>query len=144
MGTRSMIVMKDKDLGKYRGVYCHWDGYPEHNGLILKDHYKDYDLVKELINLGSISSLNERIAPIGEHSFDKPEEGTTVFYNRDRKQDWSEVKPIEKKTIKSIIGKDSWCAYVYVFEDGKWHCWKIGKTYTAENEIDLDNLKIEA
>lgn len=145
MGTRSMIVMKDNENGKYRGIYSHWDGYPDGVGRILKDHYKDYDIVKELINLGSISSLGERITPIGPHSFDKREEGTTVAYNRDRGEDWSKVKPIEKKTIKGIIGKDSWCAYVYVFENGKWHCWEIGSKvkYSPKNSIDLYAMKDE-
>jgi len=35
MGTRSIIaypVSEDEGLPKWRGIYCHWDGYPSGNG----------------------------------------------------------------------------------------------------------------
>lgn len=38
MGTRSVIARwKDNDssLNKWEGVYCHFDGYPAHNGRVL-------------------------------------------------------------------------------------------------------------
>lgn len=38
-------------------VYCHWDGYPEHNGRVLIEHYQNLDDIKELIDGGSMSSL---------------------------------------------------------------------------------------
>ena len=37
MGTRSFIAQRVGD--EYVGVYCHWDGYLEHNGRILLEHY---------------------------------------------------------------------------------------------------------
>jgi len=39
-------------------IYCHWDGYVNHNGMILKEHY---DKVQELIALGGLSSLESKI-----------------------------------------------------------------------------------
>ena len=37
MGTRSRIGVMHGD--KLKSVYCHWDGYLEHNGRILQEHY---------------------------------------------------------------------------------------------------------
>ena len=60
MATRSTIAMKT-DEGKFRTVYCHWDGYPSYNGAMLNQHYTDPAKIKSLIDLGSISSLNEEV-----------------------------------------------------------------------------------
>ena len=38
MATRSAIGLKKID-GTIEAVYCHWDGYPAHNGKILMNHY---------------------------------------------------------------------------------------------------------
>jgi hypothetical protein len=59
MGTRSRIGIEMPDHTVV-SVYCHWDGYPEHNGRILVNHYNDRDAVKELIDGGGISSLRTR------------------------------------------------------------------------------------
>ena len=36
MGTRSTIALEYAD-GTVEQVYCHWDGYVSHNGLILSE-----------------------------------------------------------------------------------------------------------
>jgi len=56
MGTRSTIALEFAD-GTVEQVYCHWDGYLEHNGQILARHYMDPFKVKELVALGGFSSL---------------------------------------------------------------------------------------
>jgi hypothetical protein len=58
MGTRSTIGVLNTD-GSVTAVYCHWDGYPEHNGKILMENYITEEKVRELIDFGSISSLSE-------------------------------------------------------------------------------------
>lgn len=45
MSTRSMICQKTEE-GAYECVYCHGDGYPEHNGQILLEYYTDPEDVK--------------------------------------------------------------------------------------------------
>ena len=56
MATRSTIAMEFAD-GTVEQIYCHWDGYLEHNGKILFNHYVDPYKTRELIDMGGISSL---------------------------------------------------------------------------------------
>lgn len=86
MSTRSTIAIRRLD-GSMTKIYCHWDGYIEYNGIMLQKYYNTPDKIEELLKLGSLSSLGIRANPIGEHSFDKPEEDTTVAYHRDRGED---------------------------------------------------------
>ena len=60
MGTRSTIALEFAD-GTVEQVYCHWDGYIEHNGKILAEHYMDPFKVRDLINLGGFSSLDTTV-----------------------------------------------------------------------------------
>ena len=56
MSTRSNIVIQAPD-GKVMSIYCHYDGYPEHNGKMLLEHYDTTDKVSKLFEIGSIRSL---------------------------------------------------------------------------------------
>jgi hypothetical protein len=48
MSTRSTIAIENKD-GSIEKVYCHFDGYLQHNGTILQNHYKTEAQVRLLI-----------------------------------------------------------------------------------------------
>ena len=92
MATRSNIAIKTID-GKIKSVYCHWDGYPEYNGEMLRRHYNTNEKVNALIDLGQISSLREELGekhPF-DRNFDEPEleltENWTMAYHRDRGQE---------------------------------------------------------
>ena len=50
-GTRSQIGIELPN-GKILAVYCHWDGYPEHVGKILKKHYRNANKIKDLLKVG--------------------------------------------------------------------------------------------
>ena len=54
MGTRSLIGKQLKD-GSILGVYCHYDGYPEYNGRMLRDHFDTAAKVDKLIDGGDMS-----------------------------------------------------------------------------------------
>ena len=59
MSTRSNIVY---DTGNsVTAVYCHHDGYLDHNGRILFEHYNSEDKVEALIELGDFTSLKPTI-----------------------------------------------------------------------------------
>ncbi len=60
MATRSTIAIEYAD-GTVGMIYCHWDGYLEHNGRILQENWLDPFKVRELMDLGSISSLGKEI-----------------------------------------------------------------------------------
>ena len=140
MATRSRIGIVNED-GTVSSIYCHWDGYPSNNGRILVEDYTDRDKVKSLIELGSISSLDEHVEPPsivdendtngrkGErmlkkfgvtraHSFDNPMPGVTVAYHRDRGEDY--IEPRINKSLEEYFASDNE-EYGYVFTlDGEW------------------------
>jgi hypothetical protein len=124
MSTHSAIVEKTS-TGQYRGIYCHWDGYPDGVGATLKEHYTDPNKVSALIDLGDISSLGENVAPSGkfDHSYGNPEEGVTVAYGRDRGEEGTETKvgATLEEVVHQIDGE-----YIYLFENGKWKNIKNG------------------
>ena len=95
MGTRSTIALEFAD-GTVEQVYCHWDGYLENNGKILQEHYSDPFKLRDLIDLGDISSLGKNVGskhPFSPHGSEQDEaayheavdlRGETTFYGRDR------------------------------------------------------------
>ena len=93
MATRSTISLEFAD-GTIGQVYCHWDGYLAHNGKILFENYSDPFILRELIDLGSVSSLKPTIGvqhPFSQFDTDIPKEkyealfgNMTTFYGRDR------------------------------------------------------------
>ncbi len=103
MATRSTIALEFAD-GTVQQVYCHWDGYLENNGQILLNNYSDPFKLRELIDLGDVSSLGPNIG--SKHDFDIPfKYGTpeyeaeserrreiTTFYGRDRGETGCEAR----------------------------------------------------
>lgn len=89
MSTNSTISVLLND-GSVRTVYCHWDGYVEHNGKLLRSYYNSQEDAELVTSLGSLSSLGKNLFPNGEHSFDAPEKDCTVAYSRDRGDDFYE------------------------------------------------------
>ena len=122
MATRSAIGIKHGDIVK--GVYCHWDGYLEHNGLILAKFYRDSVKVNQLISLGDISSLG---ASIGEkHSFrdaqpDELADTVCVFYGRDRGDSNTEFKTFSDADDFVDRMEGSGCEYFYLYDRGQWY-----------------------
>ena len=86
MSTNSSITAKCDD-GKFRSVYCHWDGYPEHNGKVLLEDFTDQKKIEQLMSLGDLSLLDSSIECPEGHSFDNKVEGHSIFYGRDRGED---------------------------------------------------------
>ena len=60
MATRSTIALEFAD-GTIGQVYCHWDGYLAHNGKILFENYSNPFILRDLIDLGGLSSLRPTI-----------------------------------------------------------------------------------
>lgn len=101
MATRSTISLEFAD-GTIGQVYAHWDGYLEGNGRLLFENYSNPFILRDLIDLGSLSSLKETIGTKHPFShYDNPgmtlvEYNTlygnmTTFYGRDRGEGQSDA-----------------------------------------------------
>jgi hypothetical protein len=101
MGTRSTIAIANTD-GTVTGIYCHWDGYLSNNGRILQENYTTEEQVRELIQLGDLSSLGETIGTM--HDFNAAPRNECNAYGRDRGE-----KNIDARTC------DSWSALINDF-----------------------------
>jgi len=69
--------------GTVQQIYCHWDGYLEHNGKILFNHYVDPYKTRELIDMGDVSSLCNTIEETkqGAYHFWRGEELRVAKFN---------------------------------------------------------------
>jgi hypothetical protein len=115
MATRSHIG-KQLENGQIKYIYCHWDGYLEHNGAILKEHYTTEAKVDELLVLGGLSVLGKEIGE--KQDFDNRDTHNPdwcLAYGRDRDQNNFEVQIGD---MSDFIYQD----YHYLFVDGKWKC----------------------
>lgn len=117
MGTSSCIAVKM--CNKYRAVYCNMDGYIEWNGRILFENYNTHEKVEKLVSLGDISSLNPSTECPDGHTYDTPVKGYSVFYNRDRGEDWDDVKYEDFDSYNELVDFYS-TGFNYVFSDGVW------------------------
>lgn len=131
MATRSTIAM-EQPCGKVMQVYCHWDGYLDHNGKLLQEHYQDKAKVYALMLLGSISSLREEIGQA--HSFDaryendNPKARWTVAYGRDRGEDNVDANVF--KDFATYVKDHQYEEFEYIYRnDGRWYVSKYGSNY---------------
>jgi len=112
MGTRSTIALEYAD-GTVGQVYCHWDGYLENNGMILYKHYSDPFKLRQLLDMGDLSSLGERIGT--QHAFDQAPEGECTFYKRDRKENGVSQKMF--KSYEDYVKNHQYEEYDYILRN---------------------------
>ena len=147
MGTRSRIAVMHGNVCK--SVYCHWDGYLEHNGAILAEHY-DSSKANQLVSMGDLSSLGTtlgskhpfsafvtedeefkalpqeeqlRIKAETESAYEAAKEaGWCTFYGRDRAE--KDVNWQVAHTFDEFLEQvEASCGeYYYVMENGVWYC----------------------
>ncbi len=60
MATRSTIALEYAD-GTVGQIYCHWDGYLEHNGNILLEQWMDPFEVQKMLDRGDMSTLGNSV-----------------------------------------------------------------------------------
>jgi hypothetical protein len=117
MGTRSTIALEFADQ-TVEQIYCHWDGYLEHNGQILQKHYSDPFVLRDLIDQGDMSSLAPNIGT--QHAFEKAPEGECTFYKRDRKESGCEAKSFVD--FQHYLVDHQYEEYEYILRrDGNWY-----------------------
>jgi len=141
-----MIAIQNPYSKDIRAVYCHWDGYLEHNGAILQKHYSNSPKVNNLIALGDLSSLRAEIGD--KHLFssmelpkderaahDEAVKDMCTFYGRDRGETGVEFKVFP--TLKEAEDHYTWSDYFYCFkyskssdyQSGEWHYKKAGERW---------------
>ena len=130
MATRSSIAVKHGN--NIKAIYCHWDGYLEHNGAILLERYNSAK-ANNLVALGNISSLGNNIEPPegAGHSFDAPHDETTVFYRRDRGE--------EDNEFCTFASEEEWLEeygqeYNYLMDNGVWYVSAHGRELVPLHE----------
>jgi len=130
MGTRSTIALEFAD-GTVEQVYCHWDGYLAHNGQILFQYYSNPFILRDLIDMGDISSLGKIVGtkhPFSPHGSNESEKvlyeaaqaaGATTFYGRDRGETGVDSKKF--KSYEDYLANHQYEEYEYILRqvDGK-------------------------
>ena len=103
MGTRSNVAYATED-NKIVASYCHYDGYIEHNGVMLLKYYNGEKQARDLVDNGYMSSLQSTIEEINEGRVheDKPIEYRNEF--------------IFMNDLEAL-----WDEFVYLFKEGKWY-----------------------
>ena len=116
MATRSTIALEFAD-GSVGQVYCHWDGYLDHNGKILQEYYTDPFKLRDLIDRGDLSSLGPDLGD--KHDFDERTSDCT-FYGRDRGEEGCEAR--RYKDFQEYTREAQFEEYNYILRtDGKWY-----------------------
>ena len=139
MGTRSRIGVMHGD--NVKSVYCHWDGYLQHNGAILQEHY-DSAKANQLVALGDLSSLKPEIGiqhAFGYHGTEISAEdyetqfgNMCTFYGRDRGETGTEWKTHTNFVDFFAEVEGSWCEWYYIMRDGVWY---VGNRYETDERF---------
>lgn len=106
MATRSTISVLHDD-GTVSSVYCHFDGYPSHNGKILTSHWNTQERAEALIKHGSMSGLGNNL-------------DECMFYHRDRGESMANnrARVFQSETGWQNLGLTE--EYNYLFRGGEW------------------------
>ena len=116
-------------------MYCHYDGYPEFNGVKLVENFNTRTAVTELIDGGDISCLwtntgwNNEVLPT-----------TGALYYSSRGED---IPPSLDNTLDEYL-KDGE-EYAYLYRDGEWVCYDTkswSETYLQQVEIPSGALAV--
>lgn len=100
----------DKWQVKY--VYCHWDGYPNYTGKILYEDYNTLSKVKELVNLGDFSSLENTVEKTREECYNESD------------LDKPKIMPYNEYVYETRYGGVD---YVYLY-DTEYNYWRMRPT----------------
>lgn len=148
MGTRSRIgiELQDKSIVS---VYCHYDGYSDHNGRILKQDYTTREQVQELIDGGSMSSLktpylwetkavrdenNQIVRDEDGNWLHSPIRTPQPLYHTERGEEISVEHTDKKEFLSGHSGEE----YAYLFTlNGRWKAYKIGWGDTNTRQVKI-------
>ena len=128
MATTSIIAKKiGKD--KYRAIFCKYDGKLADNGWILSKYYTTPERVDQLLELGDLYILGEKLS-----CAEKPGLGerVTIAYARDRGE---ELCPAKEYNLGELYALEKPYLYIFVKED-KW-------VYSGLGELEADLREVK-
>ena len=112
MATRSRIGLQLSD-DSIVSVYCHYDGYPAHNGRILCTHYDTIEKVRELIDGGDMSCARTNA---GWNNETLPEVGPLYYSARGE-----DCPPRHDETMTEFFNNGE--EFGYIYQNGEWFCY---------------------
>jgi hypothetical protein len=154
MATRSTIAIEYAD-GTVGQVYCHWDGYLENNGRILFEHYSNPFVLRDLIDLGDISSLRPTVGTkhafshfgteMSSEEYDRLYGDMTTFYGRDRGETGTGAKSF--KDFEDYKANHQYEEYEYILRNvngvATWFVSKHDGPYVSLEEALAVALEVE-
>ena len=129
MATRSRIGIQLPD-GSILSVYCHWDGYPEFNGVKLVENFNSYEKASDLIDGGDVSCLWTNA---GWNNETLPVTGPLYYSSRG-----DVTEPRLDETLDEYLSNGE--EYAYLFANGEWVCYDTcdwHDTYKQKVEIPV-------
>jgi hypothetical protein len=140
MATRSTIAFELQD-GTVQQIYCHNDGYLEHNGRLLDEQWQDPAKILQLIQLGDLSILGRDIGR--KQDFSDRNVGWCLAYGRDRGEQSVEATQFESFDQYTLYADFE--EYNYIFRNGRWLVAREDlkfQSLSAElNKIAVESLK---
>ena len=146
MATRAVIGKLQTDGSGIKAIYLHSDGYLEHAGRILAEHYRDESKVDELLNQGDLSAIDKNIGEkieFGNYKL-RAENKQCVFYGRDRGEQHRHFDMCtDELDLIRFADKSCNAEYVYLYAYGYWYVYSVeDNTYEfVELEDELYVLK---
>ena len=116
MSTRSRIGIQLTD-GSILSAYCHFDGYPEFNGVKLVENFNSYEKASELIDGGDMSCLWTNA---GWSNETLPSTGPLYYSSRGE-----DCPPRLDADLCEYLLPDNSEEFSYLFRDGKWACYNM-------------------
>ena len=113
MSTRSRIGLELSD-GSVISSYCHYDGYPEFNGVKLVENFNTREKVSSLIDGGDISALWTNV---GWDNETLPETGPLYYSSRGE-----DCPPRLDANKYDYLAEGEEYAYIYTLND-EWVCY---------------------
>lgn len=167
MSTNSLIFQEQQD-GTLKGIYCHYDGYLQYNGIILSESYSDPKKVAKLLELGNLSSLGEELEAseavrlYGNYYYiseafealsveeqerlkNEAQSGKyTIAYHRDRGE---ELRPLKTITLEEQKNGENHFSdhYEYIYVQDKNGVWYVNSIFGNKmiNGLSFKELKEE-
>ena len=135
MATRAIIAKLD-DKG-VKAIYNHSDGYLEHAGRILAEHYRDESKVDELLAHGDVSIIDENIGVKIDFNDYKTRYANKQckFYMRDRGEKYKHAEQLKDETELIEFSNNCDVDFIYMFAYGYWYVYDICQFIELEEQL---------